>query len=626
MSGYDRFVSGANGGNNTHSSHGSSTVSSSPSHGAPATFAAFFGGGDDDSNDTPDYLINYNERCADISPTLFRDRQVDDLMTVLISKDKPSALLTGAPGTGKTKIVEEVARRIAAGDPSVPATLRDTTVYEVVTTALVSGTGIVGAMEQRVQELIDFATNNNVVLFIDEMHVLFKRSDGGQLYTLTQALKPAMARGDIRIIGATTSNEAKTINADPAFKRRISQVIVPELNRDQTQTIVKMVKSAYVDHYNTPMFVSDDVCKDIVECADKTLGATIHRPDSAVTLLDKSLARLSMMHAQMVASGACAKDRLLPLTRALVDETASNLVNPSGDSVAFNRNALRNDLRAIKGQSCIDEIYHLIVRDQLAVFPRTKPLSMLFAGPSGVGKTETARIIARHVSNSEPIVLNMANYSEKHNFSALTGSSPGYVGYDSHQERPLDALLSNPHQVIVLDELEKAHPTIHAKFLSALDTGVFDYSDGTVVDMSKAIIVATTNAAKKELSTTGSFGFTHSDAPTTANDPDKLTHTLSQHFATEFLGRFNLLIGFTPLSRNTYGDILDDTYGRAYADVDARYHQYLPESLPDDVRNRLVDTTYQSHLGARPARRAVSTYIENTVADALGVDDATTTP
>lgn len=576
------------------------------------------GGGDD--TDIPDYLINYNERFADASPALFRDRQIDNLMTVLISRDKPSALLTGAPGTGKTKIVEDVARRVANADPSIPKTLRETTIYEVVTTALVSDTGVVGTMERRVQDLISFATDNDVVLFIDEMHVLFNQSNH-QLYTLTQALKPAMARGDIRIIGATTSNEAKTIYTDPAFKRRISEVIVPELGRAQTQTIVEMARSAYVDHYNTPMLVSDEVCQDIVECADATLGATIHRPDSAVTLLDKSLARLSMMHAQMVASGACTEDRLLPLTRTIVADTASTLVNPSGDEVRFNRVALRNDLRAIKGQSCIDDVYQLIVRDQLAVFPRTKPLSMLFAGPSGVGKTETARIIARHVSNSEPIVLNMANYSEKHNFSALTGSSPGYVGYDSHQERPLDALLSNPHQVIVLDELEKAHPTIHAKFLSALDTGVFDYSDGTVVDMSKAIIVATTNAAKKELSTTGSFGFARGDEPSTANDPDKLTHTLSQHFATEFLGRFNLLIGFSPLSRQVYGDIINDAYLRAWADVDARYHQYLPDQLPDDDHQHLVDTTYQAHLGARPARRAVSTYIENTVADALSIND-----
>lgn len=617
MPGYDRFVSG--GGSSSSQRPPNRPSATSPSHNSAVMPGAYMAGGGDDT-DIPDYLINYNERFADASPALFRDRQIDNLMTVLISRDKPSALLTGAPGTGKTKIVEDVARRVANADPSIPKTLRETTIYEVVTTALVSDTGVVGTMERRVQDLISFATDNDVVLFIDEMHVLFNRSNH-QLYTLTQALKPAMARGDIRIIGATTSNEAKTIYTDPAFKRRISEVIVPELDRAQTQTIVEMARSAYVDHYNTPMLVSDEVCQDIVECADTTLGTTIHRPDSAVTLLDKSLARLSMMHAQMVASGACTEDRLLPLTRTIVADTASTLVNPSGDEVRFNRVALRNDLRAIKGQSCIDDVYQLIVRDQLAVFPRTKPLSMLFAGPSGVGKTETARIIARHVSNSEPIVLNMANYSEKHNFSALTGSSPGYVGYDSHQERPLDALLSNPHQVIVLDELEKAHPSIHAKFLSALDTGVFDYSDGTVVDMSKAIIVATTNAAKKELSTTGSFGFARGDEPSTANDPDKLTHTLSQHFATEFLGRFNLLIGFSPLSRQVYGDIINDAYLRAYADVDARYHQYLPDQLPDEDHRHLIDTTYQAHLGARPARRAVSTYIEDTVANALSISD-----
>lgn len=569
-------------------------------------------------SDINDMLINYNETYKSATPALFRDEIVTQIMSIISSSRKPNALLVGPAGVGKTAIIEEIARRIANKEASVPPQLANTTIYELPIATLVAGAGVVGDLENRITEIIKFAqdANNDALLFIDEIH-LIADSNNTTYAKIAQILKPAMARGYIRVIAATTMGEAKKLDDDPAFKRRFSSVIVDELTREQTRQILDVVLPGMLTHYQNKVTVAPDVLDEIVMTADR-LMSTGHRPDTAITLLDRALSHSVISHhaaiQEALASGNTTSAQMLqqithiPLTAKRLNTIAMLLVTGQAQPPHLDATALQTELSRLRGQEeVLPRIVDALRRRELNIFPSTRPTSWLFAGASGVGKSETATIISSMVTGQKPIILNMAEYHDSASINRIIGSPTGYVGSDSAKERPFDTLASNPYRVIVLDEFEKADMSVQRLFLSALDTGEIQMANGPAVDLSRCIVIATTNAGRQKLS--GSqMGFgdhKHSVSK------QSLAKELQKSFDAELLGRFDDLIAFMPLGADDYAQILRDEYDRQVKRICAERPDLSFDPIDDDTINRLVDETWLVDQGARPAIRAIRALIED---------------
>ena len=590
----------------------------SGSSGPSVLLSALFGPTLTGGSDINDMLINYNETYKSATPALFRDEIVTQTMSIISSSRKPNALLVGPAGVGKTAIVEEIARRIANKEASVPPQLANTTIYELPIATLVAGAGVVGDLENRITEIIKFAqdANNDALLFIDEIH-LIADSNNTTYAKIAQILKPAMARGYIRVIAATTMGEAKKLDDDPAFKRRFSSVIVDELTREQTREILDIVLPGMLTHYQNKVTVAPDVLDEIVMTADR-LMSTGHRPDTAITLLDRALSHSVISHhaaiQEALASGNTTSAQMLqqithiPLTAKRLNTIAMLLVTGQSQPPHLDVTALETELSRLRGQEeVLPRIVDALRRRELNIFPSTRPTSWLFAGASGVGKSETATIISSMVTGQKPIILNMAEYHDSASINRIIGSPTGYVGSDSAKERPFDTLASNPYRVIVLDEFEKADMSVQRLFLSALDTGEIQMANGPAVDLSRCIVIATTNAGRQKLSgyQIGFGDHKHSVSK------QSLTKELQKSFDAELLGRFDDLIAFMPLGADDYAQILRDEYDRQVKRICAERPNLSFDPIDDDTINRLVDETWLVDQGARPAIRAIRALIED---------------
>lgn len=577
-------------------------------------------------SDITDILLNYNDRYKTADPTLFRDEVITQAISVIIGKNKPNALLVGAAGVGKTKIVEDIARRIANDDPLIPKSLKGHTIYELPLSSLVAGAGIVGQLEERVTALVDFICDpkNKAILFIDEIHQL--TTDRSSTYEkIAQIIKPALARGDMHVIGATTLQESRSFDDDPAFNRRFSRLIVDELNRDQTLEILHAARTGLTAHYKHQVTVSDDVLATVTIVADEFAKAGHHRPDNALTLLDRAMAdtvldfnkRLAKATADQDTAALAALSAItsVPTTERRIRQVAMRLMTGHAQKENLNVQQLSLELSRIQGQDSITEkLVETLHRDDLGVFPRTTPMAWLFAGASGVGKTEIAKIVARELTEQPPIILNMTEYHSPASINRIIGAPAGYVGSTSNAELPFDCLESNPYRVILLDEIEKSDKSVQRLFLSAFDEGYIRTSQGKAVDFSKAIVIATTNAARETMSKR-LVGFGAQPAPTHSN----LVRDLEQHFDTEFLARFSEIVGFNPLNADVYRDILQGSYVRERELIlknQPRKAAQLPAAIPDDELNSLVERTYLESQGARPAERAARRHIEDVLLNA----------
>lgn len=567
-------------------------------------------------SDATDCLVDYNRRFHDADTTLFRNAIIAQTMSVLIGKNKPNALLVGAAGTGKTRIVEDIARRIANSDKSVPAALASATVYELPLSSVVAGSGIVGQIEEKVQKIVDFIADpqNDAILFIDEIHMLSEPH--GPYGTIAQILKPALARGDIRCIGATTLQEAGDLKNDPAFNRRFSRVIVDELTREQTEEVLRNAWPSFSAHYSHQIDLDDTSIPLICAVADQYATAGSHRPDNALTLLDRVCGDAIVDRAIRIAK---APDPTIARTLAQTPVTVTeNKVRSCAMKIATGQSkqsqvdfdSLDERMSHLFGQDdAVAAVRRLIKTTQLNLFPCKRPITVMCAGPSGVGKSEMARIVAREMCGTEPIMLNMTEYNSPASVNRIIGSPAGYVGSDSHSELPFDCLESNPYQVILLDEMEKADKSVQRLFMGAFDDGFIKTSKGKVVDFSKSIVFVTTNASH----TTAK----HSTAGFTASSSTTLADTVSDMtpwFDIEFLNRFKSILTFNPISKETYRQIVADKYATEAARILAEHPRInIPPTLGADELDSIVDKTYVHDFGARPANKAVQEAIEEMV-------------
>lgn len=572
------------------------------------------------NTDPRNYLINYNEKFKNENPMLFRDDIIHQILSCLIGKFKPNALVKGAAGTGKTKIVEDIARRIANNDALIPPQLKDYTIWELPLSNIVAGSALVGELERKAKSIIEFASDpdNKIILFIDEIHVLVGES---QTYDkIAQIMKPALARGNMKVIGATTLQESQNLMKDPAFNRRFTGIIVNELSKDQTETILNNMSQSMFVHYDKKIALTPAVIHDIVVISDEFKSMSTHRPDNAITLLDRAMADAFIERKVLEEEAHRNNDKAMlqalkssptiVLSKSQMRKTAMKLITGNEKKNDIEISKIRTALNPIKGQNeVIDYIIDTIKRDNLRIYPRQKPLTMLFAGNSGVGKSEIAKIIARELTGSKPIILNMTEFHSPASINRIIGAPAGYVGSDSKSELPFDILESNPYKVILLDEFEKSDKAVQRLFMSAFDEGYIKTAKGKIVDFSKAIVFATTNAGHTTKNHE-SIGFTPTTRKTSVSD-------LSEFFDIELLNRFTKILNFNPITETLFEEILEDVYETDVKRIKSEHTSYsfLSNTLSDDDKKVLIKENFKREFGARPIKKAVQNYIENKIID-----------
>ncbi|MCC2248956.1 ATP-dependent Clp protease ATP-binding subunit [Virgibacillus sp. AGTR] len=628
-------------GKNDNKGNGSAsgTSSNAPNAAATVTQVPSKSNGNGQEDGDMDLLVNYNElaKKGEFSEALFRDVQIMQVLSVLASKNKPNALLTGDAGVGKTQIVEEIARRLVDDDPIVNGILKGVTLYELPLGKIVSGSSFVGQLEEKLYQIIDFAQNpkNKAIIFIDEIHQIMGSSESNPTYNkLAQILKPALGRGHLRVIGATTTQEAVTFLSDPAFSRRWSEVQVPELSPEQTAEIVLNIRNAFQKHHN--VILPDNVIEQAVAIGDEFKQYGSHRPDSTITLIDKAMAdaRIKRIKLQEEAKSnpslqyiITAQPRPVINVKQLKQSALSLL---TGDEQMFEQNAdlLENklDTQIIGQETAKTAVVDAVKRLGLRLIKRKRPVSFLFAGPSGTGKTEIAKQMTEAVFGSKErmVYINMSEFSNSASMTRIIGSSAGYVGSDSKQELPFDTLENNPYQVVLLDEFEKAHTEVQRFFMQALDEGTVKTNRNKEIDFSRTIIIATTNAGVIDL-TKRSVGFMQEEEPERSNED--IIRILQASFDTELLNRFEKLIAFTPIKKEDYTKILAVKYNELIEEAQTNRkdllltpdHIDIDQALQNDKLCELAEQSYTPASNGRPAERTIREYIENTIMEDTNV-------
>ena len=561
-----------------------------------------------------DFLIDYRQKAqdGDFTHAKFRDNEVLALLSTLTTIKHPNALLIGDAGVGKTQIVEELALQLEDANSLASQTLgSDTHIFELPISLLVGGTGVAGSLEQRLNAIIDFASDpdNHVILFIDEIHQLFGKTSG-QADTITQALKPALARGDMHVIAATTTNESRELQQDPAFNRRFTSISVPELSDSQTLEVLKDQLPRFNKKHNTA--TTKNVLPDVINYANQYMTDS-HRPDTALTLLDRASAMLNINQTKLGLSAS-------PLTTNQVKEAVMAVLNssePDLDADSLNQTLHEH----IIGQDyVIDQVVDNLKRYALGLNLENKPTSFLFAGPTGTGKSEIAKQISKSLFKQENslITLNMTEYTHSASLNRLLGSDTGYVGSDSHEARPLDSLRNNKFQVVLLDEFEKSCPEVQRVFMQALDEGFITDHHNQVIDFSHAIVIATTNAGATELQKP-TIGFAnHNQSATDLHDAHDITDTLKKSFPVELLNRFSHVLSFNALGKDAYKQILKLNYNQLAPVIAKRAHvQITPMELDLDTDydaiDALANSTYEPNYNARPAKRTITKLFEDSL-------------
>ncbi|VJF87242.1 ATP-dependent Clp protease, ATP-binding subunit [Streptococcus pneumoniae] len=597
--------------------------------------------------------INVTEiaRRGDIDPVIGRDDEIIRVIEILNRRTKNNPVLIGEPGVGKTAVVEGLAQKIVDGD--VPHKLQGKQVIRLDVVSLVQGTGIRGQFEERMQKLMEeIRKREDIILFIDEIHEIVgagSASDGNM--DAGNILKPALARGELQLVGATTLNEYRIIEKDAALERRMQPVKVDEPTVDETITILKGIQKKYEDYHHVQYtdaaieaaatlsnrYIQDrflpDKAIDLLDEAGSKMNLTLNFVDPKV--IDQRLIEAENLKSQATREedfekAAYFRDQIAKYkemqkkkitdqdTPSISEKTIEHIIEqktniPVGDLKEKEQSQLihlAEDLKShVIGQDdAVDKIAKAIRRNRVGLGTPNRPIgSFLFVGPTGVGKTELSKQLAIELFGSADSMIrfDMSEYMEKHSVAKLVGAPPGYVGYDEAGQLT-EKVRHNPYSLILLDEVEKAHPDVMHMFLQVLDDGRLTDGQGRTVSFKDAIIIMTSNAGTGKTEASVGFGATREGRT------NSVLGELGNFFSPEFMNRFDGIIEFKALSKDNLLQIVE----LMLADVNKRLSSNnIRLDVTDKVKEKLVDLGYDPKMGARPLRRTIQDYIEDTITD-----------
>lgn len=600
-----------------------------------------------------EFGINVTEiaRRGDIDPVIGRDDEIIRVIEILNRRTKNNPVLIGEPGVGKTAVVEGLAQKIVDGD--VPHKLQGKQVIRLDVVSLVQGTGIRGQFEERLQKLMEeIRKREDIILFIDEIHEIVgagSASDGNM--DAGNILKPALARGELQLVGATTLNEYRIIEKDAALERRMQPVKVDEPTVDETITILKGIQKKYEDYHHVQYtdaaieaaatlsnrYIQDrflpDKAIDLLDEAGSKMNLTLNFVDPKV--IDQRLIEAENLKSQATREedfekAAYFRDQIAKYkemqkkkitdqdTPIISEKTIEHIIEqktniPVGDLKEKEQSQLihlAEDLKShVIGQDdAVDKIAKAIRRNRVGLGTPNRPIgSFLFVGPTGVGKTELSKQLAIELFGSADSMIrfDMSEYMEKHSVAKLVGAPPGYVGYDEAGQLT-EKVRHNPYSLILLDEVEKAHPDVMHMFLQVLDDGRLTDGQGRTVSFKDAIIIMTSNAGTGKTETSVGFGATREGRT------NSVLGELGNFFSPEFMNRFDGIIEFKALSKDNLLQIVE----LMLADVNKRLSSNnIRLDVTDKVKEKLVDLGYDPKMGARPLRRTIQDYIEDTITD-----------
>ncbi|HGJ1081146.1 TPA: AAA family ATPase [Streptococcus pneumoniae] len=600
-----------------------------------------------------EFGINVTEiaRRGDIDPVIGRDDEIIRVIEILNRRTKNNPVLIGEPGVGKTAVVEGLAQKIVDGD--VPHKLQGKQVIRLDVVSLVQGTGIRGQFEERMQKLMEeIRKREDIILFIDEIHEIVgagSASDGNM--DAGNILKPALARGELQLVGATTLNEYRIIEKDAALERRMQPVKVDEPTVDETITILKGIQKKYEDYHHVQY--TDAAIEAAATLSNRYIQDRF-LPDKAIDLLDETGSKMNLtlnfvdpkvidqrlIEAENLKSQATQeedfekaayfRDQIAKYkemqkkkitdqdTPIISEKTIEHIIEqktniPVGDLKEKEQSQLihlAEDLKShVIGQDdAVDKIAKAIRRNRVGLGTPNRPIgSFLFVGPTGVGKTELSKQLAIELFGSADSMIrfDMSEYMEKHSVAKLVGAPPGYVGYDEAGQLT-EKVRHNPYSLILLDEVEKAHPDVMHMFLQVLDDGRLTDGQGRTVSFKDAIIIMTSNAGTGKTEASVGFGAAREGRT------NSVLGELGNFFSPEFMNRFDGIIEFKALSKDNLLQIVE----LMLADVNKRLSSNnIRLDVTDKVKEKLVDLGYDPKMGARPLRRTIQDYIEDTITD-----------
>lgn len=610
-------------------------------------------------------------RAGQLDPVIGRGVQEERMVTILSRRTKNNPVLIGEPGVGKTAIVEGLAQRIARED--VPDHLLDKRVIQLDLAGMIAGTKYRGEFEERLKKVIDeLQKQKNVIVFIDELHLLVGAGAAEGALDAANMLKPALARGEIRLIGATTIDEyRKHIEKDSALERRFQTIIVPEPSIKDTISILQGLRSHYEKHHGVSM--SDEVLEDAVYMADRYVSERF-MPDKAIDVIDEAAALLRVrssskpskvrdytrqlknlnekmdeaVNGEDYERAALYKTRISQI-QVKLDETREEFekktpVNLSSDDIARAvaimtgipvRRIQKSEMKmltkleshlskyVIGQEEAVEKVARAIRRSRTGVASSRRPIgSFVFMGPTGVGKTELARVLAREVFGSEDalVKIDMSEFSEKHNTSRLVGAPAGYVGYDDGGKLT-DKIRRQPYSVVLFDEIEKAHPDVFQLLLQLLEDGKITDAKGREVDFTNTIIILTSNLGADRMMKESSLGFHASSREDEkrleeahADNNEYAKEALSKIMRPELINRFDSIITFRALTKKQISKIV-------VGFIEELNTRLIPKGIHAVVnpsaKRHIIELGYDEKFGARPLRRAIQDEIEHPIAEGI---------
>lgn len=555
------------------------------------------------SDSLANYCVDLNEKAmlGGVDPLIGRESEVERAIQILCRRQKNNPLLVGDPGVGKTAIAEGLARKIVEGD--VPAILLDATIYSLDMGALLAGTRYRGDFEERLKQVLkDLAAQHHAILFIDEIHTIIGAgATSGGAMDASNLLKPALQNGSLRCMGSTTFKEYKQhFEKDRALVRRFQKIDVNEPSTEDAIRILHGLKPAYENHHNVKF--TNDAIKTAVELSARYIGDR-KLPDKAIDVIDEAGA------AQMLLPEN--KRKKIIGTKEIENVVAKIARIPAKSVSKDDLESLRtlnSDLnRVVFGQEpAIEALSSAVKLARAGLRDHRKPVgSYLFAGPTGVGKTEAAKQLAQTLG-VEMIRFDMSEYMERHTVSRLIGAPPGYVGFDQGGLLT-DAIDQHPHCVLLLDEIEKAHPDLYNILLQIMDNGQLTDTNGKKIDFCNVVLIMTTNAGSADAAREV-IGFGRTKRQGEEDD------ALKRMFTPEFRNRLDAIIHFAPLAPETVENIVDKFIVQMEAQLTERQVEI---ELSEKARAWLASRGYDSAMGARPLARLIQEKIKKPLSEEL---------